>query len=88
MTRLSDLSYWDVASGSVFFQFSLYIAVRLAHRGFTLGELGLVVFGATALFMELANLTIARVRLCSECVYVCVRRLTPPIDFPRNRYGP
>jgi dolichol kinase len=55
------LSYWDVASGSVFFQFSLYIAVRLAHRGFTLGELGLVVFGATALFMELANLTIARI---------------------------
>jgi hypothetical protein len=55
------LSYWDVASGSVFFQFSLYIAVRLAHRGFTLGELGLVVFGATALFMELANLTVAKV---------------------------
>jgi hypothetical protein len=67
--NISDLSYWDVASSSVFFQFSLYIAVRLAHRGFTLGELGLVVFGATALFMELANLTIARVRLCSECVY-------------------
>jgi hypothetical protein len=65
---LSDLSYWDVASGSVFFQFSLYIAVRLAHRGFTLGELGLVVFGATALFMELANLTVAKVCLCSECV--------------------
>jgi dolichol kinase len=69
MAYESDLSYWDVASSSVFFQFSLYIAVRLAHRGFTLGELGLVVFGATALFMELNNLTIARVRLCSECVY-------------------
>ncbi|KAF8501390.1 hypothetical protein F5888DRAFT_1671831 [Russula emetica] len=55
------LSYWDVASSSVFFQFSLYIAVRLAHRGFTLGELGLVVFGATALFMELANLTVAKI---------------------------
>jgi hypothetical protein len=61
-----DLSYWEVASGSVFFQFSLYIAVRLAHRGFTLGELGLVVFGATVLFIELVNLTVARVRIGLE----------------------
>jgi dolichol kinase len=67
--RMPDLSYWEIASGSVFFQFSLYIAVRLAHRGFTLGELGLVVFGATALFIELVNLTIARVRIGSECVF-------------------
>jgi dolichol kinase len=58
----TDLSYWEIASGSIFFQFSLYIAARLAHRGFTLGELGLVVFGATALFTELLNLTVARVR--------------------------
>lgn len=56
------MSYWEIASGSAFFQFSLYVAVRLAHRGFTLGELGLVVFGATALFTELFNLTVARVR--------------------------
>ncbi|KAI0291918.1 hypothetical protein B0F90DRAFT_1812063 [Multifurca ochricompacta] len=55
------MSYWEIASGSVFFQLSLYIAVRLAHRGFTLGELGLVVFGATALFTELVNLTVARI---------------------------
>lgn len=40
----------------------MYISVRLAHRSFTLGELGLVSVGATALFMEMANLTIARVR--------------------------
>lgn len=35
--------------------------VRLARRGFTLGELGLVAQGATALFIESVNLTIARV---------------------------
>jgi hypothetical protein len=66
---MSDLSYWEIASGSAFFQFSLYVAVRLAHRGFTLGELGLVVFGATALFTELFNLTVARVRPCSGSTY-------------------
>ena len=65
------MSYWEVASGSAFFQFSLYIAVRLAHRGFTLGELGLVVFGATALFAELVSLTVARVRIGSGCVFSC-----------------
>lgn len=46
---------------SVFFQFTLYMAVRLAHRGFTLGELGLVSFGATVLFSEMLNITRARV---------------------------
>jgi dolichol kinase len=68
---IPDLSYWELASGSVFFQFSLYIAVRLAHRGFTLGELGLVVFGATALYMELVNLTVARVRIGSGYFFTC-----------------
>ncbi|KAA1467328.1 hypothetical protein DENSPDRAFT_792529 [Dentipellis sp. KUC8613] len=56
-----QMSYFDIAASSTFFQFSLYIAIRLAHRGFTLGELGLVVFGATVLYMELINLTIARI---------------------------
>jgi hypothetical protein len=35
----------------------------MAHRGFTLGELGLVCFGGTAVFMEFLNITMARVRL-------------------------
>lgn len=52
----------EVVAASIFFQFSLYSAVRLAHHGFTLGELGLVSFGATALFMEMMNLTLALVR--------------------------
>ncbi|THH29988.1 hypothetical protein EUX98_g4200 [Antrodiella citrinella] len=43
------------------FQSSLYFAIRLAHRGFTLGELSLVCFGATVLFMEMTNLTLARI---------------------------
>jgi dolichol kinase len=38
------------------------VAIRLAHQGFTLGELGLFATGATVLFMELTNLTIAQVR--------------------------
>lgn len=46
----------------MFFQFSLYACVRVAHHGFTFGELGLVAFGATVLFMELVNLTKAKVR--------------------------
>lgn len=33
----------------------------MAHRGFSLGELGVVCFGATALWLEFLNLTIARV---------------------------
>ncbi|KAH9983087.1 hypothetical protein BJV74DRAFT_980805 [Russula compacta] len=72
------LSYWEVASGSVFFQFSLYIAVRLAHRGFTLGELGLVVFGATALFIELVSLTVARIWPVTT-LYIKTYRLPTPL---------
>ena len=84
--KITDLSYWEIASGSVFFQFSLYIAARLAHRGFTLGELGLVVFGATALFTELVNLTVARVRPTTSG-WVYAQTNATYIDFPRNRYG-
>jgi dolichol kinase len=63
----------EIASGSAFFQFSLYVAVRLGHRGFTLGELGLVVFGATALFTESVNLTVAKVRRL-ECARTEIER--------------
>ena len=57
-----DLTYFDVLVISSFYQFSLYVMARLSHGGFTLGELGLVAHGATALFMETTNLTIALVR--------------------------
>jgi dolichol kinase len=48
---------------ALFYQFTLYMAIRLAHRGFTLGELALVCFGGTALCMEFLNFTIARVSI-------------------------
>lgn len=60
--RITDLSYFDVGAISLFYQFTLYVSLRLARGGFTLGELGIVAQGATAIFMELVNLTIARVR--------------------------
>jgi dolichol kinase len=47
---------------SVGYQLALYIAIRLAHRGSTVGELGLVCFGGIALTMELMNITKAKVR--------------------------
>lgn len=56
------MNFFDVIIGSLFYQFTLYVAIRLAHRGFTMGELSLVCFGGTALVMELLNITIARVR--------------------------
>ncbi|KAG7089841.1 hypothetical protein E1B28_011486 [Marasmius oreades] len=55
------LTWLEVAVSSLFYQFTLYVAVRLAHRSFTLGELGVVAYGGTALFMELLNVTRARI---------------------------
>lgn len=61
LPKWADLSYLDIVVGSVFFQFCLYVALRLAHGGFSLGELALVCFGGLSLGTELLNLTIARV---------------------------
>lgn len=56
-----NISYLDIGIGSLFYQFCLYIALRLAHGGFTLGELALVCFGGLSLATELLGLTRARV---------------------------
>ncbi|EJD49062.1 hypothetical protein AURDEDRAFT_85412 [Auricularia subglabra TFB-10046 SS5] len=56
-----DLSILDVGVSSLFHQFALYVMVRLARRGFTLGELGMVGHIATAMFMMSYNLTVARI---------------------------
>lgn len=56
-----DLTYFEIIICSVVYQFALYIAIRLAHRGFTVGELSLVCFGGISLTMELLNTTKARV---------------------------
>lgn len=63
LTRHYDLSYSDIVIATLFFQFSLYVCVRLARRGFTLGELGLVCYSATGLFMETVNLTRSQIRI-------------------------
>ncbi|KAF8150767.1 hypothetical protein B0H34DRAFT_801693 [Crassisporium funariophilum] len=55
------LNIFEVVVASIFYQFTLYVALRLAHRGFTLGELGITCFGGTALCLEFLNLTIARI---------------------------
>jgi dolichol kinase len=51
----------EVATAAIFYQFTMYTAIRLAHKGFTLGEVALTSFGATVLFFELVALTVARV---------------------------
>lgn len=51
------MSASDIIIATLFNQFSLYVCVRLARRGFTLGELALVCGGATALVMETVNMT-------------------------------
>lgn len=56
-----DLTFLDVASVAVFYQFTLYMAIRLAHHSFTLGELSFTAFGATILFTEALHVTITRV---------------------------
>lgn len=54
---ISDMSASDIIIATLFYQFSLYVCVRLARRGFTLGELAIVCNAATALTMETVNLT-------------------------------
>jgi hypothetical protein len=53
----SDMSHSDIIIATLFYQFCLYVCIRLARRGFTLGELGIVSHAATALFMETVNMT-------------------------------
>jgi dolichol kinase len=55
------MSYQQIAIASMFYQLTLYAGVRLAHRGFTLGELGIVCFGGVAVLFETLNLTTATV---------------------------
>ncbi|KAJ7284636.1 hypothetical protein C8J57DRAFT_1709065 [Mycena rebaudengoi] len=56
-----DLSLLDLAACSLFYQLTLYVALRMAHRAFTLGELGLTCFGGTAVFAECLATTIAQI---------------------------
>lgn len=58
----TDYTYSDLIISTLFFQFCLYVCVRLARRGFTLGELGIICHAGTGLFMEVVNLTRTKVR--------------------------
>jgi dolichol kinase len=64
--HLLDLTIVDIFIASLFHQSSMYVCVRLARRGFTLGELGIVAQFSTALFMESVNLTRAKVSLLAS----------------------
>lgn len=57
MMKFVDTTYFEIIVCALVYQFALYICIRLAHRGFTVGELGLVCFGGIALTMEMLNLT-------------------------------
>ncbi|KAH9936044.1 hypothetical protein B0H21DRAFT_758723 [Amylocystis lapponica] len=76
-----NLNYLEVVASSLFFQFSLFMAIRMAHHGFTFGELGLVCFGATVLFMEMLNLTIARIWPVTTPFIKTFRLPTPLLVF-------
>ncbi|KAG8935523.1 hypothetical protein FRC02_007882 [Tulasnella sp. 418] len=76
-----DLSYTDVILVSLSFQFVMYVMVRLARQGFTLGELGVVAQGATAIFMEAANLTISRIWPVTTPFIKTFRLPTPLLVF-------
>ncbi|KAH7884669.1 Fph type histidine kinase [Phlebopus sp. FC_14] len=76
-----NVSYFDIAVGSMFYQFCLYVALRLAHGGFTLGELALVCFGGLALGTELLNLTRARIRPRTTPFIKTYRLPTPLLIF-------
>ncbi|KAH9481646.1 Dolichol kinase EVAN [Psilocybe cubensis] len=75
------LNVFEAVVASLFYQFSLYVALRLAHRGFTLGELGLTCFGATAIGLEFLNLTIARIRPITTPYIRTYRLPTPLLTF-------
>lgn len=76
-----NLSYYEVVVCSLFFQFSLYVSIRMAHHGFTLGEVGITAFGATVLFMEMSNITIARIWPITTPFIKTFRLPTPLLTF-------
>ncbi|PFH53106.1 hypothetical protein AMATHDRAFT_39008 [Amanita thiersii Skay4041] len=75
------MNNFDMVVASLFYQFALYVALRLAHRGFTLGELSLVCFGGVAVGMELLNITIARIWSRTTPFIKTYRLPTPLLTF-------
>ncbi|KAG6862007.1 hypothetical protein C0995_008194 [Termitomyces sp. Mi166 len=76
-----NFGLWELIFCALFYQLTLYMAIRLAHRVFTLGELGLVCFGGTAVCMEFFNITIARIRPVTTPFIKTYRLPTPLLTF-------
>ncbi|GMK54111.1 hypothetical protein CspeluHIS016_0106970 [Cutaneotrichosporon spelunceum] len=74
----SYMSHSDIVIATLFYQFCLYVCVRLARRGFTLGELGIVTHAATALFMETVNMTRSKIPILAK-PYIKTYRLPTPL---------
>ncbi|KAF8207184.1 hypothetical protein K438DRAFT_1755875 [Mycena galopus ATCC 62051] len=81
------LSLFDVFVSALFYQFALYVALRMAHRSLTLGELGLVCFGGTAVFMEFLNITISRIWPITTPYIKTYRLPTPLVVFQSALIG-
>ncbi|KAH6909043.1 dolichol kinase [Coprinopsis sp. MPI-PUGE-AT-0042] len=73
-----DLNYFEAAITAPFYSLTLYAGIRLAHRGFTVGELGLVCYGGTLLCLEFLNLTTARIWPVTTS-YIRTYRLPTPL---------
>ncbi|WVO14642.1 hypothetical protein L204_102279 [Cryptococcus depauperatus] len=74
----SDMSSSDIVLATLFYQFSIYVCVRLARKGFTLGELAVVCCAATAMIMEVINLTRMKMGLF-RTPYIKTYRLPTPL---------
>ncbi|KAF7375160.1 Dolichol kinase [Mycena sanguinolenta] len=81
------LSLFDVLVAALFYQFTLYVALRMAHRSLTLGELGLVCFGGTAVFMEFLNITISKIWPITTPYLKTYRLPTPLVVFQSALIG-
>ncbi|KAG9005079.1 hypothetical protein FRB93_009948 [Tulasnella sp. JGI-2019a] len=77
----ATLSYFDVIIISLCFQFVIYVMIRLAYRGFTLGELSVVATGSTAVLMESVNLTKARIWPLTTAFIETYRSPTPLLIY-------
>ncbi|KDQ19948.1 hypothetical protein BOTBODRAFT_101902 [Botryobasidium botryosum FD-172 SS1] len=77
----TDLSTFDIVVILLFYQLSLYVMVRLGRRAFTLGELGAVGHGATAMFMETVYLTSAKIWPVTTLYVKTFRLPTPLLTF-------
>ncbi|KAJ7650666.1 hypothetical protein FB45DRAFT_986576 [Roridomyces roridus] len=75
------LSPFDTLASALFYQVTLYVALRMAHRGFTLGELGFVCFGGSAIFIEGLSISKAALWPLSTPYIKSFRLPTPLVIF-------